>query len=279
MRKSIHTFGILFLFVISLIACKKQKNDDPITTPPPPPTGTSSILSYGDSIFYLNSIESQNIKSPLPMNRVGKYFGFPRGIEIDSSNGKIDLNESEMGLRYRIMFVPNGTRDTISTKIVLAGINFYDGIYKLSDGDTIANPIYNAKAVAFTPGLFGTGLNNSFDVGNGCNSQGCAVSFTNGKINLAKSLRDGAISTTNDSQKEFTYYYKMDDASGRALSKLKVILYYYNTRANIPQYLWDILYIDHAGTILRDAHGRGSGTEIAQATARPRPPCIIIVDH
>lgn len=275
MKKLFILFSFYAFIVIITTSCKKDTDTsaptDPIVIPPTP----SSLLSYGDSIFYLRS--TANIISPLPMNRAGKFFGFPKGIELDELTGKINLEESEMGLRYKIMFVPDGSRDTISTKIVLAGINFYDGIYKLSQGDSIAMPIYNAKGVAYTPGSFGTGLNNSFDEGNGCNSQGCAVSNVNGRINLAKSLRDGAISSTNDSQKEFTYYYKMDDASGKSLNKLKIILYYYQKRADIPQYLWDILLIDHAGTILRGAQGRGNGVDVVQAVAKPRPPCIVII--
>jgi hypothetical protein len=204
MKKEIRLFIIFASFTIWLAACKK----DSTTVIPEDLPPINRVLSYGDSIFYLSSTGS-NIKTPQAMNRPGKFYGFPDGIEIDENNGNIDLGSSEMGLRYRIMFVPNGTNDTISTKVVLSGINFYDGIYRLSQGDSIAPAIYNAKGVAYSPGLFGTGLNNSFDEGNGCNSQGCAVSLINGKINLAKSLRDGAISSSNDSQKEFTYYYKM----------------------------------------------------------------------
>ncbi len=276
--KNIFILTTLFVFASTVLSsCKKDTGTanpiiDPIIINPTP----SNVLSYGDSIFYLRNTAS-NIVSPIPMNRAGKFIGFPKGIELDSITGKIDITESETGLRYKIMFIPSGTTDTISTKIVLAGINFYDGIYRLSQGDSIAMPIYNAKGVPYTPGLFGTGINNSFDDGNGCNSQGCAVSLTNGRINLAKSLRDGAISSTHDSQKEFTYYYKMDDASGRALNKLKVKLYYYANQASIPQYLWDIINIDHAGTILRGTQGRSNGLETTQAIARPRPPCIIII--
>ncbi len=275
MKKLFILFSFCAFVAIITTSCKKDTDTtdptDPIDINPTP----SNVLNYGDSIFYLRS--TGNIVSPLPMNRAGKFIGFPKGIELDEITGKIDLAESEMGLRYRIMFVPDGSRDTISTKIVLAGINFYDGIYRLSQGDSIAMPIYNAKGVPYTPGLFGTGLNNSFDDGNGCNSQGCAVSSVNGRINLAKSLRDGAITSNHDSQKEFTYYYKMDDASGKSLNKLKVKLYYYQKRADIPQYLWDILLIDHAGTILRGAQGRGNGIDVAQAFAKPRPPCIVII--
>jgi hypothetical protein len=278
MKITLNSFYYLIVLIISISACSKSAAvDDSGINPSPNPNPNpipSNVVSYGDSIFYLKSTGT-NIVSPLPMNRAGKFIGFPKGIELDSVNGNISLSESEMGLRYKVMFVPSGTTDTISTKIVLAGINFYDGIYRLSQGDSIAMPIYNAKGVPYTPGLFGTGLNNSFDEGNGCNSQGCAVSLVNGRINLAKSLRDGAIVSTHDSQKEFTYYYKMDDASGKTLNKLKVKLYYYQRRADIPQYLWDILLIDHAGTILRNAQGRETAN--IQATARPRPPCIVIV--
>jgi hypothetical protein len=273
MKKGLLFSSVIFLSMSFLSSCQKE---DTVPT-----DTTNTLLSYTDSIFYLRTTGS-NIVIPLPMNKPGKFIAFPKGIELDENTGSIDLTQSEMGLRYKIMFVPNGTNDTISTKVVLAGINFYDGIYKLTAGDSMASPIYNAKGVAYTPGAFGTGTNNSFDEGNGCNSQACAVSLTNGKINLAKSMRDGAISSTHDSQKEFTYYYKIDDASGRALNKLKIKLYYYSTVASIPQYLWDILNIDHAGTILRPTNARENITadnQIVQGIARPRPPCIIIIDH
>lgn len=263
--------GILFTATV-FTSCSKDGNLDVDPTPRDSlqPLPGSVILSYGDSIFYLSNAEP-NIILPKPMSKKGKFYGFPEGIELDTLTGAIDLEESETGLRYKIMFVPDGTKDTISTKIVLSGINFYDGIYHLSKGDTIAKPIYNANGQPYSPGLFGTGTANIFDDGNGCNVQGCAVSLANGSINLAESLRKGAILRTNDAQKEFTYYYRMDDKSGKALNKLKVLLYYYDSIADIPKYLWDVLLIDHAGTILRTANG--------QKIAKPRPPCIVIVDQ
>jgi predicted small lipoprotein YifL len=246
--------------------------------------GNAANLSYGDTIFYLHP-SGNNIISPRPLNKQGKFYGFPKGIELDSITGNIDIAQSETGLRYKIMFVPNGTTDTLRTKIVISGINFYDGIYNLSKGDSIAHSIYNASGIPFVPGQFGSGNATTFDVGGGCNSNGCAVSLVNGKINLAKSLRDGAIPRINDSQKEFAYYYKMDDQSGKALNRLKVKLYFYNTVADIPQYLWDILLIEHAGTIITRANNGGGVMEVAAqgaqgvaaANARPRPPCIIVI--
>jgi hypothetical protein len=278
MKKIIQLVIFGFSLITILLACQKEDSISP--TPPPdqdkggggggnnPPASTT--LSYGDSILYRHpSASGGNIVSPKNLNSRGTFYAFPRGIELDSTTGNIDLAESEMGLRYRIMFVPQGTTDTISTKVVLAGINFYDKIYHLSQGDTIAKAIYNASGIPFVPGQFGTGNANIFDDGGGCNQQGCAVSLTNGSINLARSLRNGAIPSINNAQKEFTYYYRMDDPSDKALIKMKIKLYYYNRVADIPQYLWDILLIDHAGTIL------APGLQIG--TARPRPPCVIVV--
>jgi hypothetical protein len=257
-----------FFWIVLMSGCNKPVDS---STPPLNPVGTpnSSLkLSYVDSIFYLKP-GSSNIITPQPMNKPGQFLGFPDGIEIDDNTGAINIAQSESGLRYKIMFVPAGSGDTISTKIVISGINFYDRIYRLSQSDTIARAIYNANGQSYSPGFFGTGSNNSFDDDRGCNNQGCAVSLSNGSINLAQSIRNGAIPAINDAQKEFTYYYKMDDPSQKTLNKLKVKLYYYNTYADIPQYLWDIILIDHAGTILRSG--------IAQRTARPRPPCVIII--
>jgi hypothetical protein len=287
MKKNIKILFIAFIAITFFSSCKKESS----TNLPPTPIdttgggggggGTNTVLNYGDTIFFLQP-SGNNLVTLKNFTKVGRFYAFPKGIELDSTTGTIDLKESEMGLRYKIMFVPAGTRDTIKTKIVLAGINFYDGIYKLSLGDTIAHSIYNANS-PFIPGQIGTGLSNTFDEGNGCNSQGCAVSTINGKINLAKSIRDAAIPKINDAQKEFTYFYRIDDRSGKSLNKLKVILYYYDSVADIPQYLWDILLIDHAGTIipagLVPLNSTASTTLGTLGIAKPRPPCVIIVDH
>ncbi|MEO5891231.1 MAG: hypothetical protein ABIQ31_13315 [Ferruginibacter sp.] len=274
MSKVLSVLIILMVGFFVLPSCTKESKSDPIIPPNipndsvPNNPGISLSLDYGDTVLYLNSTGS-NIVSPRPLTKAGRFYGFPDGIELDSANGNINLEESETGLRYKIMFVPNGTTDTISTKVVLSGINFYDSIYNLSKGDSIARAIYNANGRAYSPGQFGTGTDNVFDDGHGCNNQGCAVSFSDGSINLAQSLRSGAIETKQDAQKEFTYYYRIADKSEKTLNRMNVKLYYYDKKSDIPQYLWDILLKDHAGTILPT--GRPLGR------ARPRPPCIIIV--
>ena len=192
-------------------------------------------LSYGDSILYMKP-SGDNIIYPLTASQ-GSYSGFPEGIEIDAVTGAINLNNSETGLRYRITHVsPNG--DTTRTMVVLSGITFTDHFFILSQGDSIAQPVYNASLFRTLP-LNGS----SFDEGNVANGGGCSVRTDNGKINLAESVRNGVFGHTpgNDDKKEVEIKYRINDRSGKSLNKLKVLLYWYNTMADVRQYLWDIL--------------------------------------
>lgn len=231
------------------------------------------VLSYGDSVFYISE-KTNNIIYPVQQMGSGKYLAFPGGLEIDSLTGAIDIAESETGLRYRVMFVPEHSNDTLSVKIVLSGINFYDQIFNLSKGDSMAYAIYNASGIPFVQGQFGVGKSCKFDDGNGCTKQGFAVSGTEGHLNLAQSLRNGALPLKNGSVKETVYYYRMDDRSEKALNKLKVKLYVYNTVNDIPAYLWDIILKERTGTIIPALH---ASSGLRARTASPRPPCLIIV--
>jgi hypothetical protein len=224
-------------------------------------------LSYGDSILYMKP-GGNNIILPKEA-RAGLYEGFPEGIQIDDKTGAIDLEESETGLRYRIKHTATDGKVT-ETKVVLSGITFKDYIYYMSANDSIANPIYNAsesRAIPLTGSIF--------DEGNFANSGGCAVKTDNGKINLKECIRNGVFGFPPriDAQQTFEIKYRINDASGKSVNKLKVLLYWYNTINDIPQYVWDILNDRKSqGVFLRSA-----GT--AGRVAKPRPPCVIIVDH
>ena len=230
-------------------------------------------LSYGDSILYMKPT-GDNIVYPITP-RAGIYSGFPEGIEIDAATGAINVNNSETGLRYRITHVsPNG--DTSQIKVVLSGITFTDHFFRLSQGDSVANPVYNASVFRTLP-LSGS----NFDEGNVANGGGCSVKTDNGKINLAESVRNGVFGSNprNDDKKEVEIKYRINDGSGKSLNKLKVLLYWYNSMADVPQYLWDILNDRSSqGVFLRN--GNISSTELAGRTeqlAKPRPPCVIII--
>ncbi|MBL7745379.1 MAG: hypothetical protein JNN00_18035 [Chitinophagaceae bacterium] len=250
------------LFVLSAAAialsCNKSSDGEP--------SGPYN-LSYGDSIIYLKAQSADYIVNPTEQ-RTGTYAGFPDGIEIDDVTGAINVSKSETGLRYRVTHTaPDGTVTTI--KVVLSGITFPDKYYHLSQNDSIAFPVYNADVSRILP-VTGS----IFDEGNGANTGGCSVKTTNGQINLKETIRNGVFGSTpqNDVRKDFDIAYRLNDASGKAVNKIRVRLYYYERMSDVPADLLETLQ-DRAdqGVFLRT-----TGTA---RIAKPRPPCVIIVNQ
>lgn len=256
-----NTLRIIFAALLATtIACHKH-NDSPAN-----PVGpiAPSTLDYGDSIFYLDPAKTDfniNPKGSVP----GRYSGFPEGIVLDQNTGAIDIPKSETGLRYRISFVANGSRDTAKTMVTISGINYLDGFYHLSTGDSIVHPLYNGRAGITIPGLNNGSI---FDEGNGCNSQGCNVNIGNGEINLSQTVRNGVFGATpaNNDRHEFVLNYRINDRSGKAANTLNVKLYYFDTMADVTPEVYNILN-SRQGTIITGSN----------AVAKPRPPCLFIV--
>lgn len=261
--------GVIFiLFTSFLFFSSCNKNDE---------TGGPYVLSYGGSVIYPKNQAGDYIVYPT-QTRPGIYTAFPEGIELNETTGAINVTDSETGLRYRITHTaPNG--DTSSTLVVLSGITFTDKFYHLSQNDSIAFPVYNA-----TPGIAVPVAGSSFDEGNVANTGGCSVKTTNGQINLAETVRNGVFGSTpqNDVRRDFDIEYRLNDASGKALNKLRVRLYWYNTLADVPPDLWEILndrqsqgvFLGMNNSVINHNTARGAGTG---AVARPRPPCVIII--
>jgi len=285
----IYLMGILLaLFVI---ACKKETNTQSTTPnpPSPPPTQGNNSLDYGDSVFFITNTSTDYIINPAHQGS-GIYIGFPEGIEINQSTGAINVSKSETGLKYKITFVPTGTTDSVSTNIIISGINFLDGFYRLSTADSIALPLYNANAKNTIPGMNGGTV---FDEGSGCNDAGCNVNIVNGQINLAQTVRNGVFGTTpsNNDRHEFDLNYRINDNSHEALNTIRVKLYYFDSMQDVTQEVYDIIasregtIIDGAKEILLAGYpikvnstttiANGSGLKVA----KPRPPCIFIVSH
>ena len=274
---------LLWVVLVILASCKKDNSGG---NPPPNPGG--SDLSYGDSIFYLRNQASDYIVLPL-QNRAGQYSGFPEGIDIDQNSGAINISKSETGLRYRISFVPDGTTDSIHTVIVISGINFLDGFYKLTTADSIIRPLYNANANSSVPGV-----NNgtAFDIGSGCNSAGCNVNTTVGSINLAQTVRNGVFGATpsNNDRHEFDLNYEISDKSGKAPNTIRVKLYYFDSINDVTQEVYDIINsregalfgvqprpIPFASSITSINSINSQTTVLGKAIPKPRPPCIFIL--
>lgn len=269
MKKFPPSLGAAFclLLVFFGTSCTKSALDDPQD-----PVSGPYKLSYGDSILYLKP-GGPNVVFPTTY-REGVYTGFPEGIEIDEVTGAINIESSETGLRYRITHVsPKG--DTTTTMVVLSGITFKDHFYYLSANDSLAKPIYNSSETRVLP-LAGS----TFDEGNLANGGGCSVRTDNGIINLRETIRNGVFGfpPRNDAQETFEIKYRINDGSGKSLNKLKVLLYWYNTLADVPQYVWDILNERASqGVFLRSSILAPEEGEITGRPAKPRPPCVIII--
>ena len=268
--------GLIALLAVVFASCSKSDTTAPVTPPVVPPTAK---LSYGDSVFYLQNQATDYIVSPVPLNVSGVYSGFPEGIEIDAVTGAVNVSKSEMGLHYRISFVATGSKDTINTVILLSGINFLDGFYKLTTADSILKPVYNGSLSNAVPGI-----NNGtvFDEGSGCNNAGCNVNVAAGSINLAQTVRNGVFGATpaNNDRHEFQLNYRINDKSGKALNSLKVKLYFFKSMADVTQEAYDII-ASREGTVFRTASAGAdvstTRTFSANKAAKPRPPCIFVV--
>ena len=267
--------GFHFIFLCSSIifvglsACVKNGTE----AKPNPPAPFK--LAYKDSIIYLkDDILDNYIVEPLK-SPVGIYTGFPDGIEIDSATGKINVSESETGLRYRITYTsPKG--ETSSTTIVLSGMNFKDKFYRLSQGDSLAFPIYNASVARVLP-VSGS----NFDEGKVANASGCAIKTTNGQINLPATVRNGVFGKDpkNDVRKDFDIFYRLNDKSSKSLNRLRVRLYYYKSMADVaPDLLQTLKDRENLGVFL-ESNTNSSTVSVARTNreARPRPPCIILI--
>ncbi len=281
--KNCYRISFVVLGLLSLLfSCKKDNSSGPGNTVPPP----SFSLTYGDSVFYINSQSSDYLIRPIE-TKPGAFSGFPDGIVIDTKTGEINVTKSETGLRYRISFLPDGSTDTLYTTLVISGINFLDGFYRLNTADSILKPIYNASQGNVIPGV-----NNGtiFDDGAGCNSAGCNVNTSLGSINLAQTVRNGVFGSTptNNDRHEFDLNYRINDKSGETLNTIRVKLYYFNSINDVTPEVYDIIS-SREGAIfgfkpkmvpfqnLIAVNSTDQTGLLTKSLPQPRPPCIFIL--
>ncbi len=282
-KQRYRTLGsLLLILLIFTFSCKK---DNAVSSSSGNPPGGYQ-LTYGDSVFYINGGNSDYTVQPL-QPKAGQYVGFPEGIDIDSKTGAIKVNSSETGLRYRVTFYPDGATDSFSTYIVISGINYLDGFYRLNTADSILRPVYNGSSGALVPGLNSGTI---FDDGSGCNSAGCDVNTIAGTINLAQTVRNGVFGKepSNNDRHEFELDYRINDKSGKALNSIKVKLYYFNSINDVTQEAYDIIS-SREGTIFgaspikvpfahyTSVNGIAQVNGRTTTSAKPRPPCIFIL--
>jgi len=260
-KRIIGLCGLLLLFT-----CNKNVDSGA-------PAPGSQEFHYSDSVFYINGDNNQRVK---PVNSLqGTYTGFPLGLDINTVTGEINLATSETGLKYLVSFVPDNSTDTLNTFVTIAGINYADGFYNLNTDDSIVSPLYNTLATNSLPGVGG---DTKFDIGGGCNSNGCNVIPGNGSINLAQTVRNGVFGEKpeNGRSEEFELEYKVDDKSGKSKDKIKIKLFYFKSKADVTKEALDII-ASRQGTFLTASSNAVPAAAVRQKAGKPRPSCIFIV--
>lgn len=261
----------------------------------------SSKLTYGETTFYLDGNPSKNTIYPVNIpKRSGFFKAIPNGLAIDSASGAVDLSQSLSGLAYKIFYVSNAGKLLDSTRFVVSGIDYEDGIYDLGT-QTKVQPFYNAnKSIKIT------GIDSDFDEtdlnGDGIadispvSTKNLVINKKTGAIDLEKSIRRGLLGNRPESGTEgnFTIYYRVKDDSKKTLNKLEVRIVYYKKRNQVPSSLIDVLStrekIDRRVNKMPTPGLSGETTDIGTGTTgdplgeldafgKPRrPPLVIIVE-
>jgi hypothetical protein len=327
--RSLFVSSLVLLSLFIIIGCQKdfselENNNNPLADDEVASTSSSSSssstprLSYGDTLFYLrNQAGNYIIPAVSRPNVAGRFKAMPKGLALDTITGNINVTQSETGIRYKVYYVsPTGT-SLDSVKLVISGIDYKDAIYEIAatpNAYDTAFPIYNARQGIPLP----CGDDDEDDDGdlddddNTCvfdetdlNDDGnddipgviqdkLLVDIKKGTIDVEASFHAGIFGSSNPPNgisKDFTFYYRLQDASNRALNKITVRVYHYKKRADIPQALLDTINIRNNISAAVNSRlsnnvtnsntsftGQLYSSRLAEyATKAKRPPIIIVV--
>jgi hypothetical protein len=264
------SFQILLLTCLLVFSCKKSSNNN----------NGKAQLAYGDSIFYLKS----NDYTISPLNgKAGTYEAFPGNLLIDNTTGTITValkgkdGQSQTGLKYKITFRPSIGDFTDSAFITLSGINYLDAFHYVSQNDSIISPAYNANTSLLLPnGNYSISADNKL-----------SINPVNGQINVNESIRRGFFDDpAHSSWKQTTIRYAINDQSNSVQNQLDVILYHYNSIAEVPTNVSNLMQAHQAlslgvnrlnipATVGPIDNNLSSNLSLS----KPRPPCIVIIGH
>jgi hypothetical protein len=319
---------LAFLMLGWISGCSKETtNPETEGSSAGPPGNTAQPdsgprLSYGDSVFYLRNQPADYTVLPVTKKTPPSYFkSIPQGLSLDSATGRINVSRSESGLRFKVYQVSLSGTVLDSVKLVISGVDYQDAIYEIAatpDRYDTAFPIYNARPELALP-CGNVDIDDDDDLDdddNGCvfdetdlDDDGnddiagviqdkLLVDIKKGTIDVEASFNAGIFGSgtpANGVSRDFTFYYRLQDASNRALNKITVRVMHFRTRSDIPRDLLETLNLRKTLTnaINSTAVGNGGRTtataasmmqdmlpEFSSVNAKPkRPPIIIIVSQ
>lgn len=260
---------------------------------PFPASGEYNCLSrplFNDPVLFNLSKDGKDYIVKIDNNPgVGRYYSWPQGLALDSVNGSINVSASQSGYRYAVGFVKAGTKDTCLQNIIISGASYKDSIYVIGNNDTLVQPYFNADPNSVSicdasgdedyPGNSGHANGNhrcEFDAEDNNGNKGRAnkkhvkVRTVSGVINLKKTLEEGAFGSVNPPNGQgliVPVYYKLNDKGGKALQKVSVQLVFFNSRADIPAELVQLV---------RRRREMTEARMLISPSGSPRPPLIVI---
>src|SRR5919202_2211059 len=144
----------IFIVAVGFYSCEKDTglpaNLAPASNEAARQVASCDATTYADTIFYVKDDNNNYIVTPKKVSS-GVYSASPAGLQINSSTGAINVSTSETGLRYKVFFIPKGTKDTCSSYITISGVDYQSAVYSLSSRDTVANPTYYGRSKAGIP--------------------------------------------------------------------------------------------------------------------------------
>lgn len=277
-------FTITALLFVAFSSCERDSSSASSSAPAPVRSlrvAACNAFSYADSIFYLREQATNYIVSPTS-SLSGTFGATPRGLQINASTGAINVSQSETGLRYTVYFVPAGTKDTCSRAITISGIDYLSRVYRLSRNETVAKPFYNGKESVPTELTSGRA---EFDTRTGASAtgaaaaQGVAISTQNAAINLKQTVQNGTFGSrpVNGASRVVRIYYRIDDASKKALNFIDVRFTYYAKYSDIPAATLARINEPANPNARVNAFVKRPTGSMQNATSKLRPPDILIV--
>ena len=122
----------------------------------------------------------------------------------------------------------------------------------------------------------GDGTDDEPEAGQEVIPQGVAINKADGSINLQQTLDNGIFGTTatNGDFRDFTIFYRLNDASNGALNSIEVRFYFFETAADVPQSIKDEI-TDREELILSSMARGDWNAKLLDRNGRP--PYIVIV--
>ncbi len=294
----------LTLLLAGLAGCEREGTSDPdplLNLARQARAVVCNNFAYADTLFFLREQTTPYVESPTAA-QTGQYGAFPEGLSINASTGAINVNTSESGLKYRVWFLKAGVADTCIRYVTISGVNYPNKVYRLDQNDIMASPFYNAVRT-FAPPCSDDDNDDDDDdndddddddddddcefddapsVGQQVIPQGIAIDKTTGIINLRETVNNGTFGAipVSGTSKQIRIYYRLNDASNKALNSIDVTVHWYATVSQVPASLLAQMNDKNGATLRRVApsqHARQASTVANLAFGRPRPPDVVLI--